>query len=279
MPAGPRRSFGRRPVLPGPEGARDHAGPPASRRSSSRPRHRHRRLRGGRQRNGLAEALDAIGGPAVLKTRRFGYDGKGQTRSRAGDAGRGAASSAASRRSSRASSDSSARSRSSPRAAPTARRDAIDLVENVHSDHILRPSLRAGRRDAGSRRRGAARSPRASLRGLDYVGVLAIELFVTRTGRTCWSTRWRRGCTIPATGRSTARGASSSSTSARSRAGRWRPSAARDAVEMTNLIGDESTRRHAGSRAGRAPAPLRQSEAAAGRKMGHVTRVLGDAGS
>ena len=56
----------------------------------------------------------------------------------------------------------------------------------------------------------------------------------------CWSTRSRRACTIPATGPSTARPSrSSSSTSARSPAGRSANRPPRHRVEMTNLIGAE----------------------------------------
>jgi len=58
-------------------------------------------------------------------------------------------------------------------------------------------------------------------RGLDLVGLVALEMFVTKDGR-CWPTRWRRGRTIQATGRSTpVPPASSSSWSAPSAACRW----------------------------------------------------------
>ncbi len=65
----------------------------------------------------LEAALDRIGRPAVLKTRRFGYDGKGQAKIQASRGARSAASRAYSRRSCR----SNARCRRSSPAAATAR--------------------------------------------------------------------------------------------------------------------------------------------------------------
>ena len=78
---------------------------------------------------------------------------------------------------------------------------------------------------------------------LDYVGVLAVEMFVVGDGgadRACSSTRSRRASTIPATGRSDAASPrSSSSTSARSPAGRSATPTRHADVVMTNLIGDD----------------------------------------
>ena len=85
-----------------------------------------------------------------------------------------------------------------------------------------------------------ARSPRP----LDYVGVLAVEMFVVdtrgRCGKGLWSMRSPRASTIPAIGRSTARRPrNSSSICAPSPAGR---SATRPAGRgvMRNLIGDDA---------------------------------------
>ena len=172
----------------------------------------------------LAPRSTQIGRPAVLKTRRFGYDGKGQATIRNGtDPGGGLARGRRpALRSSKRSCRSSARSRSSPRAARDGARRMLrrhrERAPRPHPQGLARAGRGAGRRSR--RRRGA--SPSASPTAFDYVGVLAVEMFVVRDGRRAsWSTRSRRGCTIPATGRSTApRCRSSSSTSARSPAGR-----------------------------------------------------------
>ena len=49
-----------------------------------RPRHRGRAVRAGRRSGALARAVGALGRPSILKTRRFGYDGKGQSLIREG---------------------------------------------------------------------------------------------------------------------------------------------------------------------------------------------------
>ena len=107
----------------------------------------------------LHAALASIGLPAVLKTRRFGYDGKGQAMIRDGDDRRCGLATivGASPRSSKASCRSSARSRWSPRAAPTAQVECFDVAENEHRDHILQVSTRAGAAIADAARREAER--------------------------------------------------------------------------------------------------------------------------
>ena len=107
--------------------------------------------------------------------------------------------------------------------------ECFDVTENEHRDHILKISRApAAISDAlAAQARGIAEQ---IANALDYVGVLAVEMFVVpaTAGRRCWSTRSRRGCTIPDTGRWTApRSRSSSSTSAPLPAGR---SASRSAM-------------------------------------------------
>jgi 5-(carboxyamino)imidazole ribonucleotide synthase len=187
----------------------------------------------------LRLSLERIGAPALLKTRREGYDGKGQVWiERPADAeaalrqiggkpaileGRAAFK--------RELSVIAARSRDG-------RTAVYPLTENLHENGILRrsrapaeapPSLEAKARQIADR----------LLNGLEYVGVMGCELFELPTGG-CWSTSSRRGCTTPGTGRWTpARWTSSSSTSARWRlaAGPYHPLAR---AEMVNLIGDEA---------------------------------------
>lgn len=130
----------------------------------------------------LAAALERIGTPAILKTRRFGYDGKGQAKiARAEEA--------------------------------TAARDAIgrmpailegfvpfereisvvvargidgataayDPVENIHKDHILDRSYAPAALDAALA--DAARTIAARIvSALDYVGVMGVEMFLLPAG-------------------------------------------------------------------------------------------------
>ena len=201
-----------------------------------------------------------------MKTRRLGYDGKGQRRR---DAPRRAASATA----------------SSPRSSSPFERELSivgvrgrdgetrfwPVVENVHRDGILRLT-----------RAPAANAPQAEaeaicaalLDALDYVGVLAVELFDVGGGSS--RTRSPRACTTPRTGRSTARRrASSRTTCARSSACRsGRPKRGRRCV-MVNLIGSvpplEELLALPGAQLhlyGKAPRP--------GRKVGHVTLVDSD---
>ena len=124
-----------------------------------------------------------IGRPAVLKTARLGYDGKGQVDVGAGrrrSPRRGAASAAASA-SWRALSISPARSRSSSRAARTARARSIRRSRTgTSTTSSTRPSR--PRRCRPKRRARPKRSPATSPRRLDLVGVLAVEMFVTKDG-------------------------------------------------------------------------------------------------
>ena len=150
--------------------------------------------------------------------------------------------------------------------------ECFDVTENEHRDHILKISRAPAAipEALAAQARGIAETIASAL---DYVGVLAVEMFVVprqRRADACWSTRSRRGCTIPAIGRSTApRSRSSSSISAPLPAGRSASRSATAQVTMTNLIGDDildyerwltDARRHGAS--------LRQGPAAAGPQDG-----------
>ena len=172
----------------------------------------------------LRAAIARIGLPAVLKTRRFGYDGKGQAIIREGDdpdqvwddLGTKSAILEAFVPFEREISVIAARS-------ADGEVECFDVTENEHRDHILKISrapaaisdalaaeARAHRREDRHRARLCRRAGGRDVRGAGR-----------RRADACWSTRSRRGCTIPATGRSTApRSRSSSSTSAPSPAGR-----------------------------------------------------------
>ncbi len=160
----------------------------------------------------------------MLKTRRLGYDGKGQRMIGKTDDPAAAWTALAHAPSilegfvafEREVSVVAARSRDGHVA-------CFDLIENEHRDHILKLS-RVPAAVPAALAQEARRIAEAIAGAFDYVGVLAVEMFVVRDGarQPCWSTRSRRACTIPAIGRSmAARSRNSSSTFARSPAGRW----------------------------------------------------------
>jgi 5-(carboxyamino)imidazole ribonucleotide synthase len=128
----------------------------------------------------LRTAIARIGLPAVLKTRRFGYDGKGQAIIRAGDDP------------DRVWDDLATKSaileafipferEISVIAARSANGDVecFDVTENEHSDHILKTSRApAAISDAlATQARGISQT---IANALDYVGVLAVEMFVVQ---------------------------------------------------------------------------------------------------
>lgn len=123
-------------------------------------------------------ALEHTGLPAILKTRRMGYDGKGQFRMKsAGDAEQGFA--AVGGVPCIVEGMVSFDTEVSLLAARSTRGDIVfyPLVENTHRDGILRVSKApyAGPHDLQPL---AERYMRAVMEKLDYVGVLAIEFFV-----------------------------------------------------------------------------------------------------
>ena len=158
----------------------------------------------------------------ILKTRRFGYDGKGQAKV--------------------ASADEAAKAFESFKGAPAILEGFVDFSfeasvvaargadgsfaaydppENEHENHILRRSTVPSRLTRGAGATKPRRSPRRSPTRWTMSACWRWSCSWARTAR-CWSTRSRPGSTIPATGPSrpaTAR--SSNSISAPWRAGRW----------------------------------------------------------
>jgi 5-(carboxyamino)imidazole ribonucleotide synthase len=128
--------------------------------------------------SGLRAAVARIGLPAVIKTRRFGYDGKGQAIIREGndldqvweDLGTNSAILEAFVPYEREISVIAARG-------ADGQVECFDVTENEHRDHILKFSYAPARiSDALAAR---AREIASTIAGaLDYVGVLAVELFV-----------------------------------------------------------------------------------------------------
>jgi len=126
----------------------------------------------------LRAALASLGTPAVLKTRRFGYDGKGQHVIRS-DEDRDAAWASLGGKAllleafvpfDRELSLVAVRSRSGDTR-------FYPLVENEHADGILRLTRAPARDLDPALQRRAEEHARALLDRLDYVGVMALELF------------------------------------------------------------------------------------------------------
>ena len=217
-------------------------------------------------------AFEKLSGPSVLKTRRFGYDGKGQAKV--------------------ASADEAARAFASFKGAPSilerfvkfdyeasvvAARAidgafaAYDPPENIHENHILRHSIVPSRLspEAVEKAIGMAR---AIADALDYVGVFAVELFVTGEDlevneiapRVHNSGHWTiDACTV-----------SQFEQHIRAVAG-WplgHPGRHSDAV-MENIIGEEAEQWAACAARGVALHLYGKPETRKGRKMGHFTKV------
>jgi 5-(carboxyamino)imidazole ribonucleotide synthase len=218
-------------------------------------------------------ALEEIGRPAIIKTRRLGYDGKGQSRIGSAD-----------------DVDSALKTiRHAPaileelvvfafECSVVAARSvngsfaAYDPPENSHRDHILRCSEVPSRLTPAQCDEAKAVARRIA-DALDYVGVLAVEFFVTKKGtllvneiapRVHNSGHWTlEACIV-----------SQFEQHIRAVAG-WPlgdPARHSDAV-MINLIGAEAEDWKALAAAPGALHLYGKKEIRAGRKMGHVTRL------
>jgi 5-(carboxyamino)imidazole ribonucleotide synthase len=224
----------------------------------------------------LTAAVDRIGLPAVLKTTRLGYDGKGQATLRDPRDLPGAFAALSPKPLilegfidfAQEVSVVAARGEDGSYA-------AFDTVENRHRDHILDLTL-APARIAESVDRQAQATARRIADALGLIGLLAVEMFVDRDGRVLVneiaprphnSGHW----TIDACP------ASQFEMHIRAIAGLPLPPAVRhsDAV-MKNLVGPEETALWAAILAepGLIPHLYGKVEARPGRKMGHVTRLF-----
>jgi len=222
----------------------------------------------------LIAAVETVGKNGILKTRRFGYDGKGQVRLSSdtdlAEAFRSLQGAPAILEGfvdfSREISVIAARGQDGEIA-------AFDPGENVHRDGILR-TTRVPATISTSQRTDAAILSGKLLNALDYVGVLGVELFVTDKGlivneiapRVHNSGHWTQaGCTVDQfeqhiraiTGWSLGDGSRYAD------------------VEMENLIGDDMDKLAAFAKEPRCSVHLYgKAETRPGRKMGHVNRVL-----
>ena len=221
----------------------------------------------------LDAALGAIGAPAILKTTRLGYDGKGQARIMAPEDAPAAL--------------------AAMNGAPAVLEGfvpftmeisviaargldgqvaAFDPGENVHRDGILHTTTIPARLPP-ARRSDAVLIAARILNALDYVGVMGVELFVTPQGllvneiapRVHNSGHWtQNGCAVD-----------QFEQHIRAVAGWPLGDGSRHSdVVMENLIGDDVDRIPALAReAGTAIHLYGKAEARPGRKMGHVNRV------
>lgn len=223
----------------------------------------------------LNAALATIGTPAVLKTRRFGYDGKGQVKLR--DISEAAAAFAAINgqpailegfvQFDREVSVVAAR-------APDGEFRAFDLTENEHRDHILFRSTIPANVSAGLQAEAIAIA-RKIAEALGYEGVFAVEFFATAERLLVNEMAPR----VHNSGHWTLDGADTSQFEQHIRAvagwplGSVTPRAAR--VEMINLIGaDIDTWPALAAEPGAQLHHYGKGAARPGRKMGHVTRLL-----
>jgi 5-(carboxyamino)imidazole ribonucleotide synthase len=222
----------------------------------------------------LDAAIATIGAPAILKTTRLGYDGKGQARIKsAADAPSAFAAMAG------APSVLEGFINFSHEVSVIAARGldgsvaCYDPGENVHKDGILSTTTLPARLSPSQRTDAILLAARI-LNALDYVGVMGVELFVTPQGlivneiapRVHNSGHWtQNGCAVD-----------QFEQHIRAVAGLPLGDGTRHSdVVMENLIGDDIDR---------IPAILRERDAALhlygkaearpGRKMGHVNRIL-----
>ena len=226
----------------------------------------------------LTEAVERLGRPAVLKTRRFGYDGKGQVMIRP-ETDPAAAWAELGQAPSilegfvpfeREVSVVAARTASGAFA-------AYDLCANEHRHHILDTTqVPAG--VSGATEAEAMRIAKTIADALDYVGVLAVELFLVREGgqerlvvneiapRVHNSGHWTLGGAVTSQFEQHIRAVCGWPLGSTSRLGR---------VEMKNLIGhDADDWEQILAEPGAYLHLYGKAEARPGRKMGHVTRVF-----
>lgn len=227
----------------------------------------------------LARAVAQLGRPSILKTRRFGYDGKGQAAIREG-------------------SDLAAVFRSLGSApcvleglVPFAREVSViaargvggsfaawDVCENEHANHIL-ATTRVPAAITGETGRKAIDIVRRIVDGLDYVGVIAVEFFVVEDNQGKETLLVNEiAPRVHNSGHWTIDGATTSQFEQHVRAiCGWSLGSTRrhGRIEMNNIIGEDAQRwRQIMGATGACLHLYGKHEARPGRKMGHVTRVF-----
>jgi 5-(carboxyamino)imidazole ribonucleotide synthase len=227
----------------------------------------------------LATALAVLGHPSVLKTRRFGYDGKGQATLRSGD-DLTAAWHVIGAQPAIVESFIHFRREISVVAARghDGRIECFEVAENEHCNHILKISripAEISPAIAGEARRIAERIAQA----FDYVGVLAVEMFVVADGASDGLMVNEIAPRVHNSGHWTIDACSVSQFEQHIRAVAGWPLGVplrHGRAEMTNLIGDEVEAHRKWLEVPDACVHLYGKQAVRpGRKMGHVTRLLG----
>ena len=225
----------------------------------------------------LDAALDSIGAPAILKTRRFGYDGKGQARIMApADAAKAIADVAG---------------------APSVLEGFVDFThevsviaargqagdvscfdpgQNVHTNGILHTTTVPATLTSAQRMDAVLLAAKI-LNELDYVGVMGVELFVTKQGlvvneiapRVHNSGHWtQNGCVID-----------QFEQHIRAVIGWPLGDGQRHSnVEMLNLIGDDVDQIPDFAKDGAVAIHMYgKDDVKVGRKMGHINKITGPA--
>lgn len=226
---------------------------------------------------GLAEAVARVGRPAILKTRRFGYDGKGQTSIRADTALEAAWSQIGGRPAILEGFVEFAKEVSVIAARGWDGSTAVyDVPENRHANHILHqsivpaaiaPATEAAARDIAQR----------ITKALDYVGVIGVELFLARKGAEERLIVNEIAPRVHNSGHWTMDACAVSQFEQHIRAVAGWPLGAPDRhsdVVMTNLLGDEAENWRDLAREPRAGLHLYgKAQSRPGRKMGHFNRL------
>ncbi|MGE5162733.1 MAG: 5-(carboxyamino)imidazole ribonucleotide synthase [Sphingobacteriales bacterium] len=226
----------------------------------------------------LAEGVEAVGLPAVLKTRQLGYDGKGQAKI---TIGRDPVAAWRSLRNApcivegfvdfeREVSVVAARSRDG-------KVECFEVTENEHRDHILKTS-RVPAKVTPALAREARQIATRIAKAFDYVGVLAVEMFVVRKGSRRAVLVNEIAPRVHNSGHWTIDAATVSQFEQHIRAvAGWplaKPVRLGRRVEMVNLIGAEVNEAARWLTVPGASVHIYgKGEARARRKMGHVTRV------
>ncbi|WP_417278151.1 5-(carboxyamino)imidazole ribonucleotide synthase [Celeribacter sp.] len=225
----------------------------------------------------LAEALSEIGAPAILKTRRFGYDGKGQARIMApAEADQALADMAGAPAILEGFVDFSHEVSVIAARGQAGDISCFDPGENVHKSGILHTTTVPARLTPAQRTDAVLLAAKI-LNALDYVGVMGVELFVTPAGlvvneiapRVHNSGHWtQNGCVID-----------QFEQHIRAVAGWPLGDGKRHSnVEMLNLIGDDVDRIPEFAKDGSVAIHLYgKAEIKTGRKMGHVNKITGAA--
>lgn len=224
----------------------------------------------------LEQAIDQIGTPAILKTRRMGYDGKGQSRLMSpDDAAKAIADMAGAPAVLEAFIDFSHEVSVIGTRSADGAISCFDPGENVHRNGILHTTTVPANLTP-SQRTDAVLLTANILNALDYVGTMGVELFVTSHGlivneiapRVHNSGHWTQaGCSID-----------QFEQHIRAIAG-WPlgDSSRHSNVVMENLIGDDVDRIPDIAKTNTAIHLYGKADAKKDRKMGHINTVTGPA--